>query len=174
MEKGAILADEQGRTSLPHLYVIGDARAHNIQLAHVAEAQGTNVAALLAGKEPPMDLSVVPNCVYTTPEVASVGLTEEQAKAEGVPVKCAKYLTGANGKCLIEGIESGYVKLVADAETRRILGAQLVCPRATDLIGELALAVQRRLTANELSSVIHPHPTFIEMILGAAEQLRLE
>ena len=174
MEKGAILADEQGRTNLPHLYVIGDARAHNIQLAHVAEAQGTNVAALLAGKEPPMDLSVVPNCVYTTPEVASVGLTEEQAKAQGIPVKCGKYLTGANGKCLIEGIESGYVKLVAEAETRRILGAQLVCPRATDLIGELALAVQRGVTANELSSVIHPHPTFIEMILGAAELLRLE
>ena len=172
MERGAILADEQGRTSQPHLFVIGDARAHNIQLAHVAEAQGTNNAAVLAGKEPPMDMNVVPNCVYTTPEVASVGLSEEQAKAQGIAVKCAKYLTGANGKCLIENTESGYVKLVAEAESRKILGAQLVCPRATDLIGELALAVQRGLTANELASVIHPHPTFIEMILGAANLLR--
>jgi len=174
MEKGAILADEQGRTSLPHLFVIGDARAHNIQLAHVAEAQGTNIAALLAGKEPPMDMKVVPNCVYTTPEVASVGLSEEQAKAEGIAVKCGKYLTGANGKCLIENTESGYVKLVTDKETGVILGAQLVCPRATDLIGELALAVQQELTADELSSVIHPHPTFIEMIHGAADLLRAE
>ena len=119
-----------------------------------------------------MDMNVVPNCVYTTPEVASVGLSEEQAKAQGIAVKCAKYLTGANGKCLIENTESGYVKLVAHKDTGVILGAQLVCPRATDLIGELALAVQRGLTANELSSVIHPHPTFIERILGAANLLR--
>ena len=119
-----------------------------------------------------MDMRVVPNCVYTTPEVASVGLSEEQAKAEGIPVKCGKYLTGANGKCLIENTESGYVKLVAHKDTGVILGAQLVCPRATDLIGELAVAVQQALTANELSSVIHPHPTFIEMILGAANLLR--
>lgn len=174
LEKGAILADELGRTSVEHLYVIGDAKAHNIQLAHVAEAQGTNMAALLAGKEPPMDMRVVPNCVYTTPEVASVGLSEEQAKAEGIPVKCGKYLTGANGKCLIENTESGYVKLVAHKDTGVILGAQLVCPRATDLIGELAVAVQQALTANELSSVIHPHPTFIEMIHGAADLLRVE
>ena len=174
LEKGAILADELGRTSVEHLYVIGDAKAHNIQLAHVAEAQCTNMAALLAGKEPPMDMRVVPNCVYTTPEVASVGLSEEQAKAEGIPVKCGKYLTGANGKCLIENTESGYVKLVAHKDTGVSLGAQLVCPRATDLIGELAVAVQQALTANELSSVIHPHPTFIEMIHGAADLLRVE
>ena len=174
MEKTAVIGDEQGRTSIPHLFVIGDAKARNIQLAHVAEAQGTNVAALIAGKEPPMDMNVIPNCVYTTPEIASVGLTEEQAKEQGIAVKTGKYLTGANGKCLIENTESGYVKLVAEAETRRILGAQLVCPRATDLIGELALAVHKGVTANELSSVIHPHPTFIEMLYGAAEGLRLE
>lgn len=174
MEKTAIVADAHGRTSVPHLYVIGDAKARNIQLAHVAEAQGSNAAAVIAGKQPPMDMNVVPNCVYTTPEVASVGLTEEQAKADGVPVKTSKYLTGANGKCLIEGAESGYVKLVADGVDGRILGAQLVCPRATDLIGELALAVQKGITANQLASVIHPHPTFIEMIHGAAEGLRME
>lgn len=80
-----------------------------------------------------------------------------------------KYLTGANGKCLIENAESGYVKLVTNAENGCILGAQLVCPRATDLIGELALAVQKGLTAADLAAVIHPHPTFSEMISGAAE-----
>lgn len=168
LERGAIVADAQGRTSIPDVYVIGDAKAGNIQLAHVAAAQGKNVAAVIAGREPPVDESIVPNCVYTTPEIASVGLTEEQAKAAGIIVKSQKYLTGANGKCLIEGAESGYVKLVADSADGTLLGAQLVCPRATDLIGELALAVQRKLTVQELAAVIHPHPTFCEMISDAA------
>ena len=163
-----------GRTSVPHVYGIGDAKAKNIQLAHVASAQGENVVAVIAGKNPPLDLSVVPSCVYTEPEIASVGLTEEGAKAAGIPVKTGKYLTGANGKCLIEGTESGYVKLVTDGASGRILGAQLVCPRATDMVGELTLAIQKGLTADDLSAVIHPHPTFSEMLFGAAEGLRLE
>ena len=174
MERGAIVGDVDGRTSVPHVYVIGDAKAKNIQLAHVASAQGENAVAVITGKKPPLDMSVVPSCVYTTPEIASVGLTEENAKANGIAVKSGKYLTGANGKCLIEGTESGYVKLVTDKENGRILGAQLVCPRATDMVGELALAIQKGLTAADLSEVIHPHPTFSEMLFGAAEGLRPE
>lgn len=169
--KNAIVADEVGRTSIPHIYVIGDAKARNIQLAHVAEAQGANAVAVICGKEPPIDMSVVPSCVYTSPEIASVGMTEDQAKEAGVAVKTTKYLTGANGKCLIENTDSGYVKLVADAESGRLLGAQLVCPRATDMIGELALAVQKGITADGLHAVIHPHPTFCEMLSGAASGL---
>ena len=126
----------------------------------------------IAGKPLPLDMSVVPSCVYTNPEIASVGMTEDEAKAAGIKPKCGKYLTGANGKCLIEGTESGYVKLVTDSETGRILGAQMVCPRATDMISELAVAVQRKMTAAELATVIHAHPTFGEMIYGAAELLR--
>ena len=174
LDRGAVVGDDMGRTSVPHVYVIGDAKAKNIQLAHVASAQGENVVAVIAGKNPPLDLSVVPSCVYTEPEIASVGLTEEGAKAAGIPVKTGKYLTGANGKCLIEGTESGYVKLVTDGASGRILGAQLVCPRATDMVGELTLAIQKGLTADDLSAVIHPHPTFSEMLFGAAEGLRLE
>ena len=174
MERGAIVGDVDGRTSVPHVYVIGDAKAKNIQLAHVASAQGENAVAVITGKKPPLDMSVVPSCVYTTPEIASVGLTEENAKANGIAVKSGKYLTGANGKCLIEGTESGYVKLVTDKENGRILGAQLVCPRATDMVGELTLAIQKGLTAADLSEVIHPHPTFSEMLFGAAEGLRPE
>ena len=169
MERGAVAADELGRTSIPGLYVIGDAKARNIQLAHVAEAQAKNVAAVIAGEAPVVDLSVIPSCIYTSPEIASVGMTEEEAKKTGISVAVKKYLTGANGKCLIENAESGYVKLVTNAENGCILGAQLVCPRATDLIGELALAVQKGLTAADLAAVIHPHPTFSEMISGAAE-----
>ena len=136
------------------------------------EAAGVCIRYL--SKKPGLDMSVVPSCVYTTPEIASVGLTEENAKANGIVVKSGKYLTGANGKCLIEGTESGYVKLVTDKENGRILGAQLVCPRATDMVGELTLAIQKGLTAADLSEVIHPHPTFSEMLFGAAEGLRPE
>lgn len=174
LDRGAVVGDEVGRTSVPHVYVIGDAKARNIQLAHVASAQGENAAAVILGKRPPLDMNVVPSCIYTDPEIASVGLTEEQAKGEEIPVKTAKALTGANGKCLIEGAESGYVKLVTDQATGRLLGAQLVCPRATDMVGEAALAIQRGLTAGELADVIHPHPTFSEMLYDAAESLRPE
>ena len=172
LERGAILADREGRTSVPGLYVIGDAKAGTIQLAHSASAQAANVVAVIAGKTPAVDVSLVPSCVYTAPEIASVGMTESEAKAAGLTVKTGKCLTGANGKCLIEGAPSGYVKLVADGESGRLLGAQLVCPRATDLIGELALAVQKGITADGLLAVIHPHPTFCEMIAEAAENLR--
>ena len=174
LDRGAVVGDEVGRTSMPHVYVIGDAKARNIQLAHVASAQGENAVAAILGKRLPLDMSVVPSCVYTTPEIASVGLTEEAAKAAGQKIKTGKYLTGANGKCLIEGTESGYVKLVTDEATGRLLGAQMVCPRATDMIGELALAIQQGLPATALAEVIHPHPTFSEMFFGAAEGLRLE
>ena len=170
-DRGAIVGDEAGRTSIPHLYVIGDAKAGNIQLAHVAEAQGVNVAAAIDGKPLPVDVSVVPSCVYTSPEAASAGLSEEAAKEAGMDVVCAKYLTGANARCTIEAAGSGYVKLVADRETLRLLGVQMVCPRATDLISEAALAILKGLTVKDLASVIHPHPTFSEMIHGAAMQL---
>ena len=171
LERGAIVAGEDGRTSQPHLWVIGDARAGTIQLAHVAEAQAKNTVAAILGEPAPVDLRMVPSCVYASPEIASVGLTEAEAKAAGRAVCCGKSLAGASGKCAIEGCTSGYIKLVADAETGVLLGAQLVYPRATDLIGELAVAVQRGLTAKELAAVIHPHPTFCEGVRAAAEAI---
>ena len=171
MERGAIVADEAGRTDIGHLCVIGDARARNVQLAHVAEAQARNVIASIAGAEPPVDESVIPSCVYLSPEVATVGMTEDEAKAAGREVVCGKALTGANGKCLIEGSESGYAKLVCDAQTHVLLGAQLVCPRATDMIAELALAIRLGATAEQLAATIHPHPTISEMVGEAARAI---
>jgi dihydrolipoamide dehydrogenase len=169
--RGALVCDADGRTSVEHLWAIGDVVAGNIQLAHVAEAQARNVAAAICGDEPPVDLAIVPSCVYTSPEVASVGLAESEAKAQGIKVRVGKSLTGANGKCLVEGSESGYVKLVVSAETGAILGAQLVCPRATDLVAELALAISLGCTARQLAAVIHPHPTVSELISSAARAL---
>lgn len=166
--KGAILGDKAGRTGIPGLYVIGDAKARNIQLAHVASAQAINAVSAIAGEPMLVDMDTVPSCIYTDPEIATVGLSEEEAKERGIEVKTSKVTTGSNGKCLIEGAESGFVKLVMD-EKGVIIGAQLVCPRATDLIAELALAVSKKMTAEDIARVVHPHPTFSEMILSAAE-----
>ena len=120
------------------------------------------------GREKAIDEKVVPSCLYTQPEAASVGLYEQQAKEMGLNVHSRKSLTGANGKCCIEDSESGYVKLVLD-ENEVIIGAQLVCPHATEMIGELALAVKNGYTADQLAEVIHPHPTIMEMIAAAAK-----
>lgn len=163
-ERGAVAGDEKGRTSLPNVYVIGDAKAGNIQLAHVAQAQGRNAVAAILGKPAPVDMSVVPSCIYTSPEIASVGLSEEAAKAAGLAVRTHKVLTGSNGKCVIVGAEAGYIKTVAREADGVLVGAQLICPRATDLVGELALAIAAGLTADKVAGVIHPHPTFSEMI----------
>ncbi len=166
-----VVADASGATSVEHLWVIGDAKAGNIQLAHVATAQARNVVAAICGEVPPVDEAVVPSCVYTSPDVASVGMTEAEAKDAGIAVKCAKAVTGSNGKCLIENAPSGFIKLVTCADDGVILGAQLVFPRATDMIAELALAVQLKLTAAQLARVIHPHPTFCEAIGELARDL---
>ena len=153
MERGAILADDAGRTSLPHVYVIGDAKAGTVQLAHTAEAQARNVVAAIRCKPLPVDMKTIPSCVYTQPEIASVG----------IPCRMRKVLTGTNGKCMIESGDAGFIKAVFHAESGRILGAQLVCPRATDLVAEFALAISLGLTAQQIASVIHPHPTVSEM-----------
>ena len=171
LSRGALVCDAAGRTSVAHLWAIGDVVAGNIQLAHVAEAQGRNVVASICGDEPPVETGIIPSCVYTSPEAASVGLTEDEAKARGIAVRTGKALTGANGKCLVEESESGYVKLVADAQTGAIIGAQLVCPRATDLVAELALAISLGCTAAQLARVIHPHPTVSELVSSAARAL---
>lgn len=168
MNRGALVADADGRTSIPGLYVIGDAMAGNIQLAHVAAAQGENVIDVICGGKGAVDMSVVPSCVYTCPEIASVGLSQEQAKEHGIDVVVNKLPTGSNGKSLIAGGDGGFVKLVA-AEDGTLLGAQLVCDRATDMIGELAVAVRMGLKLEDVAATIHPHPTFVEMIGQAAK-----
>ncbi|MBR4461318.1 MAG: dihydrolipoyl dehydrogenase [Erysipelotrichaceae bacterium] len=163
-----IVADENGRTNIPNIYVIGDARSGNIQLAHVAEAQGENVVDLLLGKEPSHDPSVIPSGIYTEPEIAAVGISEQQAKDAGISYATRKYLTGANGKSLIENSESGFVKLIVD-ENETIIGGQLVCMHATELIAELAIAVQKKMTISQFAEVVHPHPTISEMLWDVAK-----
>ena len=171
LERGAVVVNEQGQTSIPNIYAIGDVRHHGIQLAHVAAAQAENVVSTILGDKALIDEHLVPGCVYTFPEIAQVGITEAQAKEAGIEVVRAKALASANGKCLIEGVDTGMAKLVAEKDTGRIVGASLVCPHATDMIAELALAIRHNLTAADLVSAIHPHPTVSEMVRDAAVQL---
>ncbi|MEF2806658.1 MAG: dihydrolipoyl dehydrogenase [Massilistercora timonensis] len=170
MERGRVLVDEKFETSIPGVYAIGDL-IFGMQLAHTASAQGTVVAEHLAGKSGSVDLSVVPSCVYTDPEIASVGLTEEDAKEQGIPVRVGKFIMSANGKSLISREERGFVKILAAEESGVILGAQMMCARATDMIGELATAVANGLTAKQLLRGMRAHPTYNEGVGEALEEL---
>ncbi|MBO4919569.1 MAG: dihydrolipoyl dehydrogenase [Erysipelotrichaceae bacterium] len=163
-----IVSDENGRTNVDSIYVIGDARQGNIQLAHVAEAQGENIIDLILGRQPSHDMSVIPSGVYTDPEIASVGIGEDELKEKGIAYQARKYLTGANGKCLIENSDSGFVKIITVDDV--IVGGQIITPHATELIGELTVAVQKKLKVSELSEVVHPHPTISEMIWDAVKE----
>lgn len=170
MERGAIVVDDSFRTSLPFVYAIGDVIG-GPQLAHAASAQGINAVAVMAGKPAPLDLSVIPACVYTDPEIATVGLTAAEAQAKGIVVRTGKFLTAANGKSQITRQERGFIKVVFDRDTDVILGAQLMCGRATDLINELAAAVSCGLTRSRLAAIIRPHPTFGEGVTEALEDV---
>lgn len=162
-----IRSDEDGRTNVEGIYVIGDARSGNIQLAHVAECQGENIIDLISGKKPGIDMSVIPSGIYTDPEIAAVGVREDELKEKGISYVSKKALTGANGRCLIENSESGFVKLLIVED--KITGAAIVAPHATELIGELAVAVERGLSPKELADIVHPHPTICEMIRDAVK-----
>jgi len=167
--KRGIVVDEYFETNVKGIYAIGDVIDGGIQLAHVASAQGINAVAHIAGHEPEIDLSVVPSCVYTDPEIASVGLTEAEAKEKGIDVKTGKFTLAGHAKSVIESKDRSFIKLVFDAQSEVILGAQLMCARATDIISELASAVVSGLTVNRLASVIRPHPTFTEAVTEAVE-----
>lgn len=167
-ERGALVCGETFETSIKGIYAIGDAAAGSIQLAHAASAQGIAVVEHLAGKRQSGAIGAIPSCIYTEPEIASVGITEEQAKSAGTAVLVGKVPTGANGKSVIEGSERGFVKLIFRASDEALLGAQLMCDRATDLIDFAALAVTNGLTRGQLLRTVLPHPTFGELFTAAA------
>lgn len=170
MERGHIVVDDNFRTNVDSIYAIGDVSA-KIQLAHMASAQGLCAVHHIAGKEMPIDLKVVPGCIYTDPEIASVGITEDEAKQQGIPLKKGKFIMSGNGRSLIDEQERGFIKVLAQAETGVILGAQLMCSRATDLVSEFATAIVNGLTVEQMASVIRPHPTFCEAVTEAVEDI---
>ena len=170
MERGHIVTDESFRTSVDSIYAIGDVSA-KIQLAHMASAQGICAAHIIAGKIPPINLQAVPGCIYTDPEIASVGLTEDEAKKQGIPVKKGKFIMSGNGRSIIDEQERGFIKVLAHQDTDVILGAQLMCSRATDIVSELSAAIVNGLTVDQLAAVIRPHPTFCEGVTEAVEDV---
>lgn len=162
---------ENYETSIPGVYAIGDLSSP-VQLAHVATAQGRACVEQLLGVPPVIRTDLIPGCVYTRPEIAAVGLTEAAAKEQGIPVKTAKALMGGNARTVILDGDRGFLKLVAAADSGRLLGAQLMCERATDLIAELGTAIANGLTVEQLLAAMRPHPTFTEALSAALEGLR--
>ncbi len=162
-----IQVDERMRTNVPNVFALGNVTTRPA-LAHGAMAQGVSVVESIAGIErPPVDLLNIPSAVYCHPEVASVGLTEEKAREAGHEIKVAKYPLSANGRATALGETEGFVKIVAEAQYGEILGAHIIGPEATELIGEFVLAKTVEATALELKQAVHPHPTLSEAVMEA-------
>lgn len=169
LERGYIVVNDRFETSVPGIRAIGDVSAGTVQLAHVAAAQGVNAVCHMFGEPPQYDMSVIPSCIYTSPEIACAGISADEAKALGIPVRTGKALMSANGKTVVSMGERGFVKLVFHEETKKLLGAQLLCERASDMIGGLADAMVNQLTMEQMAAVIRPHPTFCEAVGEAVE-----
>ena len=167
-DKGRILVNDKMETNVPGVYAIGDCVFGHAQLAHTASAMGEVASENICGHEAHYCEKTNPTCVYMEPEAASVGLTEEQCKAQGIAYKVGKFPMSANGKALILNGGEGLVKIIAGAEYGEILGMHIIGPRATDLIAEGALAIEGEMTLDEIIDTIHSHPTVTETLREAA------
>ena len=167
-ERGFIPVDKQMRTNVPHIFAIGDI-AGPPMLAHKAMHEGKVAAEVASGMKRAADWRVVPSVAYTDPEIAWVGLTETEARANGTAFGKGSFPWVANGRSLSIGREEGLTKLLFDPETHRVLGAGIVGTNAGELISEVALAIESGNDAADIGLTIHPHPTLSETIAGAAE-----
>ena len=164
---GFILHNKQQRTDDPHIFVIGDA-AGEPMLAHKASAEGIVAAEAIAGMPSAFDHLVVPCAIYTDPEVATVGLTADEAKKKGIDIIVGKFPFSASGRALTTNSNQGFISLVAEKASKRLLGCHIVGPHASDLISEAALAIEMGATLEDISLTIHPHPTLPESLMEAA------
>ena len=169
-QRGVISVDERCRTADPHLYAVGDVTGDPM-LAHRAMRQGKVAAEVIAGRPSAFDNAAVPAVVFTDPEVAWCGLMETEARSAGRPIKVAKFSWAASGRAATIGRSDGLTKLIADADTGRILGVGIVGLGAGELIAEAALAIETAVTAEDLALTIHAHPTLSESLMEAAESL---
>lgn len=165
--KKGIEINSRMETNIPGVYAIGDVTGKWL-LAHFAFAQGEVAAENAMGHDAQLDSRVVPRCVYTLPEVASVGMTEKQAQEAGYELKVGRFPFAANGKATVLGDRTGFVKIVAEAKYGEVLGVNVFGPHATDLIGEAVLAMRLEGTAQDIAQSIHPHPTLTEALKEAA------
>ncbi len=170
IQRGRIAVDERQETNVNGIYAIGDVCAP-IQLAHVATAEGMVAVANCMGQDKKMDHDVVPSGIFTWPEIGSVGLRTEQAREKGIRPRTGRFLFASSGRAASVGETEGFVKVLADPETDRIMGVHIIGDRATDLIHEAAVAMENGLTTKELAEVIHSHPTMAESVMEAMEDV---
>jgi dihydrolipoamide dehydrogenase len=167
MEKAGVQVNEYMQTSIPNVYAIGDVTG-KYMLAHVASHAGLVVIDHIAGHDKKMDYKVIPSGIYTFPEIAMVGLTEQEAKAQGIDYKVSSFPLAANGKAMGENEKDGLVKIIVSKPYNEIIGVHIMAVSATEMITEASLAINLEATAEELVSTIHPHPTLSEMLMEAA------
>ena len=167
VERGRVEVDGRFQTSVPGIYAIGDV-IRGPMLAHKAEDEGSAVAEILAGQKPHIDYDIIPGVVYTHPEVASIGRTEEQLKEAGIAYKVGKFPFMANSRARAVLDSEGFVKLLADAATDRLLGAHIIGPEAGTMIAEIAVAMEFGASSEDIARTCHPHPTMEESIKEAA------
>jgi dihydrolipoamide dehydrogenase len=169
-EHGYVDVDDLSRTNIPNIYCIGDVSGR-MQLAHAATSQAVYAVEHMLQDEEKIEEVVIPGVIFTSPEVALVGITEAEAKEQGLAVSTGKFHFRGMGKALASNETEGFAKIIADKETDRILGAQCAGPHATDLISEMVIAVREELTVEELGHTVHAHPTFAEVWMEAAHAL---
>lgn len=160
-DKGRVVVDEHLRTNIPNVYAIGDV-IRGAMLAHKASEEGVYVSELIAGQKPHINYLTIPNIVYTWPEVASVGYTEEQLKQNGRAYKSGSFPFKANARARMNNDTEGFIKVLADKETDEILGIHMIGPRVSDMIGEATVAMDYRASAEDIARMSHGHPTFYE------------
>lgn len=168
MDRANIVTDEHLRTSIPNVYAIGDVNG-KYMLAHVASAEGlVAVEYIMGNKKAHLNYDRVPNAVYGSPEIASVGLTEKEAKAKGLKYKVSTFPLAASGKAMADNEKDGFVKLIVSEQYKEIIGAHILSYNASDLIAEIGVTLELEGTAHEIAHTIHPHPTLSEIIMEAA------
>ena len=167
MDRGRVTVDAHYATNVGGIYAIGDVIAGPM-LAHKAEDEGIAVAETIAGQAGHVNYDAIPNVIYTFPEVASVGKTEEELKAAGVPYTAGKFPFTANGRAKVNQTTDGFVKILADAKTDRVLGVHIVGSDAGNMIAEAAVAMEFGASSEDIARTCHPHPTLSEAVKEAA------
>ncbi len=166
-DRGMVEVDDHCQTNVPNVFAIGDV-VRGPMLAHKAEDEGVAVAEFIAGQKPHIDFNTIPWIIYTCPEIAWVGKNEQQLKAEGIETKSGQFPFAANGRALGQGAPGGFVKIIADAKTDRILGAHIIHAHASELIQELVVAMEFKAASEDIARIVHGHPTLSEAVREAA------
>ncbi|HWQ62231.1 MAG TPA: dihydrolipoyl dehydrogenase [Negativicutes bacterium] len=166
MDRKAIKTDERMKTNVPGIYAIGDVNGKSM-LAHTASAEGLVAVDNIIGKASVMDYGRIPACVYTNPEIASIGMTEDEARQKHGDVKVGRFPFAANGKAMVEGESAGFIKVITEAKFGEILGVHMFGLHTTDMIASMAVAMTAEASAHEIVAAIHPHPTLSETVAEA-------